>query len=89
MQWLDRFKLMTQEQVASTMVDMISYVSPDTFIKLSALASRLVSGVNANSAVDAVLESLREGENGQATKMFRRVMTELSPNCLKTMNMIP
>lgn len=84
MQWLDRFKLMTQEQVASTMVDMISYVSPDTFIKLSALASRLVSGVNANSAVDAVLESLREGENGQATKMFRRVMTELSPNCLKT-----
>jgi hypothetical protein len=54
MEWLDRFKSMTQEQVASTMVDMISYVSPDTFLKLSVLASRLVSGENANAAVSAV-----------------------------------
>ncbi|MGC8603018.1 MAG: radical SAM protein [Desulfomonilaceae bacterium] len=84
MEWLDRVKSMTQEQIASTMVDMISYVAPDTFLKLSYLASRLVSGENANAAVSAVLDSLREGENGQATRMFHRVMTELSPHCLKT-----
>ncbi|MGO8822172.1 MAG: hypothetical protein ACLQT6_14960 [Desulfomonilaceae bacterium] len=84
MEWLDRFKSMTQEQVASTMVDMISYVSPDTFLKLSFLASQLVSGENANAAVIAVLDSLREGENSQASEMFRRVMTNLSPHCLKT-----
>ncbi len=84
MEWLDRFKSMTQEQVASTMVDMISYVSPGTFLKLSVLASQLVAGESANAAVSAVLDSLREGENGQATKMFRRVMTDLSPHCLKT-----
>ncbi len=62
MEWLDRFKSMTQEQVSSAMVDMISYVSPDTFVKLSYLASRLVSGENANAAVRAVLDSLREGD---------------------------
>jgi MoaA/NifB/PqqE/SkfB family radical SAM enzyme len=75
---------MTQEQVASTMVDMLSHVSVDTFIKLSMLASRLVSGPNANAAVNAVLDSLREGEEGQAARMFRRVMTQLSPHCLKS-----
>ena len=38
MEWLDRFKSMTQEQIVSTMVDMISYVSPDTFLKLTFMA---------------------------------------------------
>lgn len=83
MEFMERIKSMTREQVANTMVDLVSHVSPDTFMKLSVLSSRLIEGESAGAAVEAVKESLREGENGQAARMFRRVMTQLSPHCLK------
>jgi len=82
MDFVERVKTMTMDQVANTMLALLLRVSPETFMKLSILASRLIQGEAANSAVETVQESLREGENGQATKMFRRVMTELSPHCL-------
>jgi len=84
MEFMDRIKSMTREQVAHAMVDLLTHVSPDTFMKLAMFSSRLIEGESANAAVNAVIESLREGENGQATRMFRRVMTDLSPHCLKT-----
>ncbi len=83
MEFVERIKSMTREQMANTMIELLDYVSPDTFMKLTALAFWLTEGEMANSAVEAVKESLQEGENGQAAKMFRRVMTELSPHCLK------
>jgi len=83
MEFVERIKSMTREQVAHTMIDLLTYVSPDTFLKLTTLALTLAEGEAANAAIQAVKESLHEGENGQATRMFRRVMTELSPHCLK------
>ena len=84
MEFIERIKSMTREQIAHAMVDLLTHVSPDTFMKLAMFSSKLIEGESANAAVSAVVESLREGENGQATRMFRRVMTELSPHCLKT-----
>ncbi|MBI4966342.1 MAG: radical SAM protein [Desulfomonile tiedjei] len=84
MDFVERVKDMTRDQVVNTMIGLLTHVSPDTFMKLSILASRLIQGDQANAAVDAVIESLREGENGQAARMFKRVMTQLSPHCLKT-----
>lgn len=84
MEFLNRVKDMTREQVANTMLALLTHVSSDTFTKLAVLSSRLVEGESGNSAVRAVQESLQEGENGQAARMFKRVMTELSPHCLKT-----
>lgn len=84
MEFVERVKAMTWEQVASTTIGLLGHVSPDTFMKLSILASRLIEGEQANAAVQSVQESLREGENGQAARIFRRVMTQLSPHCLKT-----
>jgi MoaA/NifB/PqqE/SkfB family radical SAM enzyme len=84
MEFMERIKSMTREQIAHAMVDLLTHVSPDTFMKLAMFSSKLIEGESANAAVSAVVESLREGENGQATRMFRRVMTELSPHCLKT-----
>lgn len=84
MEFVERVKSMTRDQVANTMVELVNYVSPNTFMKLALLASRLAEGEVANSAVQSVVESLREGEDSQASRMFRRVMTELSPHCLKT-----
>jgi len=83
MEFVDKIMVMTREQAAHAMVELLTVVSPDTFMKLGLLASRLIEGEQAGSAVEAVRNSLLEGENGQATKMFRRVMTELSPHCLK------
>lgn len=83
MEFVERVKSMTREQVARTMIDLLTYVSPDTFLKLANLAVKLSEGEAASAAIQAVRESLLEGENGQATRMFRRVMTELSPHCLK------
>jgi MoaA/NifB/PqqE/SkfB family radical SAM enzyme len=84
MELMERIKTMTREQVGNWMVDLVTYVSPDNFMRLSLMASYLIGGEDAGAAVDAVIDSLKLGENGQATKMFRRVMTELSPHCLKT-----
>ncbi len=83
MEWI---KTMTRDQVANRMVDLVTHVSPDNFMRLSLMASYLISGEDAGAAVEAVMDSLRLGENGQATKMFRRVMTELSPHCLKSVS---
>ncbi len=83
MEFLERVKTMTREQVANAMLDIITHVSPETFMALSVMASYLVQGDQANAAVEAVKESLRQGESGQATRLFKRVMTEVSPHCLK------
>jgi MoaA/NifB/PqqE/SkfB family radical SAM enzyme len=84
MELMERIKTMTREQVAARMVDLVTHVSPDNFMTLSLMSSHLVGGGDAGAAVDAVIDSLKQGEKGQAAKMFRRVMTELSPRCLKT-----
>jgi MoaA/NifB/PqqE/SkfB family radical SAM enzyme len=84
MEFVERVKHMTREQVANTMLALLTHVSPDTFMKLSILSSRLIQGDQANLAVDAVIDSLRDGEESQASRMFKRVMTQLSPHCLKT-----
>jgi MoaA/NifB/PqqE/SkfB family radical SAM enzyme len=79
----DRIKSMTREQAANAMIDLLTSVNPQTFLQLSYLASRLVTGDTANGAVEAVRQSLQEGADSQASRMFKRVMTELSPHCLK------
>jgi MoaA/NifB/PqqE/SkfB family radical SAM enzyme len=86
MELMERIKTMTREQVGHWMVDLVTHVSPDNFMRLSLMASYLIGGEDAGSAVDAVIDSLKLGEDGQATKMFRRVMTELSPHCLKAVS---
>lgn len=83
MDFVDRVRTMTREQAARAMVQLMTYVAPETFMKLALLASRVVEGESANSAVQAVIASLKEGPHSQASRMFRRVMTELSPHCLK------
>jgi len=84
MEFVERIKSMTREQVANAMVDLLTHVSPDTFMKLAMFSSKLIEGERAGAAVQAVMDSLREGEDSQASRMFRRVMTELAPHCLKT-----
>ncbi|MGB6064651.1 MAG: radical SAM protein [Desulfomonilaceae bacterium] len=83
MDFIDRIRILTREQAAWAMVQLITHVSPETFMKLALLASRVADGERATAAIQAVIESLREGPNSQASRMFRRVMTELSPHCLK------
>ena len=83
MQFTEQVKMMTREQVARMMVEMVTHVSPETFMKLAILASQLIRGDMAASAVEAVKESLLEGKDSQASRMFKRVMTELDPRCLK------
>ncbi len=85
MDFMEQVKTMTREQVARVMIELLTYVSPDTFVKLAILASRLTESETVNASINAVRENLlEEGEDGQAASMFKRVMTELSPHCLKT-----
>jgi len=84
MEFVEKVKAMTWDQVAGTMMGLLGHVSPENFMRLSILATRLIEGDQAGAAVRAVQESLREGENGQAARIFRRVMTQLSPHCLRT-----
>ena len=84
MELVDRIRSMSREQAANMMVELLTVVSPDTFMKMALLSSRLIEGDQAGSAVEAVRTSLLEGDDSQATRMFKRVMTELSPHCLKT-----
>lgn len=83
MDLMDGIRSMTREQAAWAMVQLMTHVSPETFMKLALLASRVAEGERASSAVQAVIESLKEGPHSQASRMFKRVMTELSPHCLK------
>lgn len=83
MEFMDRVKSMTKEQTAETMLQLLDHVSPETFMRLAVLASHLVDGVDASSSVRAVMANLNEGPNSQAARLFMRVMTELSPHCLK------
>ncbi|MDQ7782104.1 MAG: radical SAM protein [Desulfomonilaceae bacterium] len=83
MEFMDRIKTMSREQAARAMVELLTVVSPDTFLKMALLASRLIEGERAGSAVEAVRLSLLEGEDSQASRLFKRVMTDLSPHCLK------
>jgi MoaA/NifB/PqqE/SkfB family radical SAM enzyme len=83
MEFVDRIKTMSREQAARAMVELLTVVSPDTFLKMALLASRLIEGEGAGRAVDAVRLSLLEGADSQASRLFRRVMTDLSPHCLK------
>ena len=84
MNFMQQIKTMTQEQIARTMVDLLTHVSPETFVKLAILASRLTDRETVNASIKAVRENLvEEGEEGQAARLFKRVMTELSPSCLK------
>lgn len=84
MEFVERIKTMTREQAARTMVELVTHVSPETYMKLAMLASKLVEGDQAAAGVEAVRRSLMEGEDSQASRMFKRVMTELSPHCLKS-----
>ena len=79
MDFMDRVKSMTREQAARAMVRLITHVSPEAFMKMALLASRIVEDGEAYSAVQAVIQSLKEGEDSQASRMFKRVMTEISP----------
>ena len=83
MDFVDRIRTMTREQAARAMVQLITHVAPETFMKLSLLASRVAEGESATAAVQSIIASLKEGPDSQASRMFRRVMTELSPHCLK------
>lgn len=83
MEFVDHIRSMSREQAARAMVETLGHVSPETFMKLALLGSKLVEGEMATSAVEAVIDDLRTGEQGQASRMFRRVMTDLSPHCLK------
>ena len=83
MDFVDRIKTMTREQAARAMVELLNVVSPDTFLKMALLASRLIEGEQAGSAVESVRLSLLQGQDSQASRLFKRVMTELSPHCLK------
>jgi MoaA/NifB/PqqE/SkfB family radical SAM enzyme len=83
MEFVERIKSMTREQVANAMIDLLTHVSPDTFMRLATLASKLIEGEMAGAGVQAVMESLREGDDSQASRMFRRVMTDVSPHCLR------
>ena len=84
MAFMDRVKSMTRDQAAEAMLQLINHVSPQSFMKMAFLASHIAAGGEAGAAVNAVAASLREGEDSQASRMFRRVMTELSPHCLKS-----
>lgn len=77
---------MTKDQAARMMVELVNHVSPDNFMKLTLLASKITAQDGAGDSVEAVKRSLMQGENSQAAKMFRRVMTELSPHCLKSVS---
>lgn len=83
MEFMNRVKSMSREQAAETMLSLLDHVSPETFMKLTLLASHVIEGEDAHAAVRAVTASLREGDDSQASRLFRRVMTELSPHCLK------
>jgi MoaA/NifB/PqqE/SkfB family radical SAM enzyme len=86
MEFMERIKRMTREQVGRAMLQMITRVTPETYMKLTLLASRLTEGESANAAIRAVIDSLQEGENSQASRMFRRVMTEVAPHCLRSLS---
>lgn len=84
MELVDRIRSMSREQAGNMMVELLTVVSPDTFMKMALLAARLIEGDQAGAAVQSVRGSLLEGEDSQASRMFRRVMTDLAPHCLKT-----
>lgn len=86
MDFMEQIRTMTRSQVMGAMIEMLPHTSSDTLAKLLLLASRLTDDKAVHAAIGAVQDNLiLEGEHGQAVRLFRRVMTELSPHCLKTM----
>lgn len=81
--FMDDFKRMGKKQLADLMLSLLSHCSPETWLKLATIAEALVDDPNNKESVRKVKRSLLEGENSQASMMFRRVMTEVSPHCLR------
>ena len=74
----------TKRQVIEMTLKLLSNVSEETFFKLTYLMERLVEG-DTRENIRTVRAHLRQGEDDPATRLFKRVMSELSPHCLQRM----
>ena len=83
MDFIDRIRNYTEKQAAGVMIDLLSYVSQENFVRLSYLAERIVHHEGNKAIVREVREALMEGEDSVASQSFRRVMTQLDPAVLR------
>jgi len=75
-------KKQSKKQLIELTMRLLTSVSEETFIKLTYLMERLVEG-NVKDTIRAVRAMLEVEGDTPAKRMFRRVMTELSPHCLR------
>ncbi len=83
MDFRDRIRQYTERQAAALMIDLLSRVSWDNFIRLSYLAEKIVHEEDNKAIVRNVRDALMEGEDSVASQSFRRVMTQLDPSVLR------
>ncbi|MBW2148181.1 MAG: radical SAM protein [Deltaproteobacteria bacterium] len=83
MDFVDRIRQYTEKQAAALMIDLLSYVSQENFIRLSYLAERVVHDESNKAIVRKIRDALMEGEDSVASQSFRRVMTQLDPAVLR------
>ena len=84
MNMMGNLKTMTKDQVMRAMIELTAHVSPETFLKLITLAAKIPESPVMRARVEKVRDHLMKGEDDPATRLFHRVLTELSPRCLKT-----
>ena len=75
-------KLYTKKQAVEAIIKLLPHVSEETFLKLAMLAEKTVDGDTKN-AIRVVIDHLKSGTDDPAVRLFRRVMTDLSPHCLQ------
>lgn len=80
--FMNELKSFTKRQAAETILTLLPHVSEETFLKLALLAEKTVDG-DTKDAIRVVIDHLHNGSDDPAVRIFRRVMTELSPHCLR------
>ena len=85
MEFLERVRNMAPEQIERTILDMATSASNDSLIQMVMMASQLVDGQIARQAVKALTANLARGEEDQTVRILKRIIAEVSPECLRTL----
>jgi MoaA/NifB/PqqE/SkfB family radical SAM enzyme len=85
MEFLERVRNMAPEQIERTILDMATSASNDSLIQMVMMASQLVDGQIARQAVKAITANLARGEEDQTVRILKRIIAEVSPECLRTL----
>jgi MoaA/NifB/PqqE/SkfB family radical SAM enzyme len=84
MQLFEHIKKLTKKQTVNAIIGLTPYLQPEMVLKLTAIAAKIPKSPTMEEYVTKARQNILQGDDSQGKRLFKRVLTELSPHCLKT-----